>query len=938
MVSGLIDDYPNTFAVVSAHIGDDGYEIPWGGARADFYNVTGIPSFMYDGLQDAWPIGTYEAKFLARQAITTDVTIELTGSEAGEQTYEITARVCLEPAGTSKEMRVYMVQVLDHYPVPPSYSRNCLMQGAPTEDIDLNAGQCRNVKKTFTFDSTSWADQEEIKIIAWAQEPLSSYPAEVYQARTMTWPFPPSKLQIDWVTVGDPGNTADDEVMIDATTGYGSVDHEYLIGKHEVTNREYRQFLENVATVGDPNGLWNPNMEGTHGGIARTGSGTVGDPYQYAAKDDDPDWDDRPVNFVSWYDALRFANWLHNGQPEGAQDAATTEDGAYDMSLGASVVRKPGAVVFLPSEDEWYKAAYYKGGGTNAGYWDYPTQGDTAPCAEIPPGTCPQGAANYDDVVGPLYYTTQVGAYLAKPSDSAYGTFDQGGNVREWNEADVLGDGSSRGQRGGSWSSGAASLQASDRANSLATLESSDEGFRIAGLEDCNENGIPDECDLDCTTGGRCNVPGCGLATDCFAEGILDECSIANCPGGDPRCDDCNENLIPDTCDIDPSDPDGNGQVSADCDENNVPDECQADCQPNGIPDICDVNPADPDGDGQVSADSNGNNLPDECEWGPPLPAPYPHNRAKNRYITFDPDKETNDGLNLAFKVTLTSLTLGSCSGNGAPCRTDDDCRACSVTGTPCITVAADCEPGEVQTCDLTGETCVNDQAGSVGHSWWIGPEHPSANGVHLLVTEAYRKVSNAWPQVVQASDCEVVPIATFEVRAVSVGSGPPELESDAVEVSTTAKPNHWWADCVGELGSYCTLSWTPCTVDGDCALGSCYWTGWACHTDANCAGGTDVCVGGEVCIEIWPPADGFTNFQDVNAAVFTFSGLPTVMPTEVRNLDLHGNDAGNPKVDPPNQVVNFSDIANIVAAFEGRPYPYTDPVECPDIGAWPAP
>ena len=88
---------------------------------------------------------------------------------------------------------------------------------------------------------------------------------------------------------------------------------------------------------------------------------------------------------MSYYDALRFANWMHNGQPIGVQDASTTEDGAYDMSLGAAVVRKAGAKVFLPNEDEWYKAAYYKGGGTDAGYWDYATQSDTIPTLEAPP-------------------------------------------------------------------------------------------------------------------------------------------------------------------------------------------------------------------------------------------------------------------------------------------------------------------------------------------------------------------------------------------------------------------------------------------------------------------------------------------------------------------------------------------------------------------------
>jgi len=101
------------------------------------------------------------------------------------------------------------------------------------------------------------------------------------------------------------------------------------------------------------------------------------------------------------------------------------------------VRRKTGARFWLPNENEWYKAAYYKGGGTSAGYWSYPTASHPAPTAELPPGTdLLYGSANhYDDgYVDSTYYTTEVGAYTAKPSDSAYGTFDQAGNLWEWNE------------------------------------------------------------------------------------------------------------------------------------------------------------------------------------------------------------------------------------------------------------------------------------------------------------------------------------------------------------------------------------------------------------------------------------------------------------------------------------------------------------------------
>ncbi len=284
-------------------------------------------------------------------------------------------------------------------------------------------------------------------------------------------------VTIDYVPVGDAGNVNDIH-----GDGYGGVANPYLIGTYEVTNSQYAQFLNAVADA-DPNGLYNAEMGGGWndiGGISR--SGALGS-YEYAVRENRGN---RPVNYVSWYDTLRFSNWLHNGQPTGPQSTSTTEDGAYDMLLGSSVVRKPGARAFLPSEDEWYKAAYYKGDGDNAGYWDYPTQSDTAPTADAPPGADMfNGSANYADsgYVDPTYYTTEVGAYDAKPSDSAYGTFDQGGNLYEWNEADRSGDGSLRGLRGGSWEYSSFSLHALYRGYQFSpTLEYYDMGFRVASV------------------------------------------------------------------------------------------------------------------------------------------------------------------------------------------------------------------------------------------------------------------------------------------------------------------------------------------------------------------------------------------------------------------------------------------------------------------------
>jgi formylglycine-generating enzyme required for sulfatase activity len=283
----------------------------------------------------------------------------------------------------------------------------------------------------------------------------------------------PAQVIIEMTTVGDPANIPDDEVMpTDGTTDYGGVAYIYRIGRYEVTNSQYAEFLNAVA-ASDPNGLYNVNMGSGYGGITRSGSPGS---YTYSPIEGRGNM---PVNYVRWYDTLRFANWMHNGQPTFFNDPATTENGAYDMSLGSGVVRKPGARVFLPSEDEWYKVAYYKGGSADAGYWDCPTQSDTFPMAEGPPGTdFANGSANYDAWSGYIDLT-YVGSYTAKPSDSAYGTFDQGGNVSEWNE-DVVG--SYRGVRGGSFADPIGYAASYGRYYGTPTNESHTLGFRAAGV------------------------------------------------------------------------------------------------------------------------------------------------------------------------------------------------------------------------------------------------------------------------------------------------------------------------------------------------------------------------------------------------------------------------------------------------------------------------
>ena len=291
---------------------------------------------------------------------------------------------------------------------------------------------------------------------------------------------PAQAVTIDTVFVGDPGN--DGELSGAGAGGSGpnricgSVGYSYSIGKYEVTVAQYTDFLNKVART-DTYGLYSTYMDtaiDSYGCNIRRGgsSGT----YTYTIGNGTTDvllWANRPVNYVSYWDACRFANWLHNGQPMGLQTAATTERGAYTLDgytgqKGRDIQRNAGWKWAVTSEDEWYKAAYYKSGGTTAGYWDYPMQSNTptTPSNDI---TDPDGGNNanfYQNgyTLGSPYYRTNAGEF--EDSESAYGTFDQGGNVWEWNEAIVYEDSTYayRGLRGGCSESNASYyLQASYR-------------------------------------------------------------------------------------------------------------------------------------------------------------------------------------------------------------------------------------------------------------------------------------------------------------------------------------------------------------------------------------------------------------------------------------------------------------------------------------------
>jgi formylglycine-generating enzyme required for sulfatase activity len=246
-------------------------------------------------------------------------------------------------------------------------------------------------------------------------------------------------VSIALVPVGNPGNAND------PATGYGRVDYAYNVGKYEVTAGEYTAFLNAVASV-DTNGLYNTNMWYTPLGCMIQRSGSNGS-YTYSVA---ADYANRPVNFVSFWDACRFANWLQNGQKTGAQDASTTEDGTYTLTptgiANNTVTRNTGCSWALTGEDEWYKAAFYN--PASGSYYLYPTSSNTAPGRDM--SDVPGNNANYNGMpnspIQSPYYTTLVGEF--QNSASPYGTFDQCGNLLEWTDVIIS---SSRGIRGGSF-------------------------------------------------------------------------------------------------------------------------------------------------------------------------------------------------------------------------------------------------------------------------------------------------------------------------------------------------------------------------------------------------------------------------------------------------------------------------------------------------------
>jgi len=247
-------------------------------------------------------------------------------------------------------------------------------------------------------------------------------------------------VQMDMVTINNPSNAGN---PLSNPAGMGSVSYVFRMATQETSNSQYVQFLNSVDPSGsNPNGIYHSSMtDNALGGIVFDSSAAAGSKYSVKPGTRNAvaggTYANMPVNFVTWFSAARFINWLENGMQS---SPSSMETGSYTLNNATSgpiAARNPGAIYFLPSADEWYKAAFFNG----STYTTFQTNSNTTPTASLDLALVNVG--NFSNIAGgPI----DVGAYVN--TTSAYGLFDMLGNVAEMTDT-INGSGSYRAMGGG---------------------------------------------------------------------------------------------------------------------------------------------------------------------------------------------------------------------------------------------------------------------------------------------------------------------------------------------------------------------------------------------------------------------------------------------------------------------------------------------------------
>ena len=260
-----------------------------------------------------------------------------------------------------------------------------------------------------------------------------------------------NSFQIDFVTIGNPGNPGDPR--------RGSVPVTFRIGKYEIS--------EDVVAIANTLGVLN---------ISSDSRGP-----------------NKPATSISWNEAARFVNWLNVSSGYAAAYKFATQPGepGYDANANielwqpadagynpSNVYRNTRSQFFLPSMDEWYKAAYYD--PSKDIYYDHATSSSQRPASTT-------GGADAGTIVYDLIYLYPGGG----PADidfagglSTYGTMAQAGNVDEWLETAYDSNNNEvneyRHIHGGNWYSGIYQIRKTDDRGGAPYSEAYFMGFRVA--------------------------------------------------------------------------------------------------------------------------------------------------------------------------------------------------------------------------------------------------------------------------------------------------------------------------------------------------------------------------------------------------------------------------------------------------------------------------
>lgn len=236
--------------------------------------------------------------------------------------------------------------------------------------------------------------------------------------------IPACTCHINPVSVTDEGNQGDP-----AANHWGAVNYFFEIGKNDVTVQEYTNFLNAVAKK-DLYGLYDSRMNGPRVKLIQRNKADDGN-YSYKPVRGKEYY---PIVFVNYLSAQRYCNWLQNGALTAEELAEITETGSYELN-GATTKIVPvnsEAIYRLPTNNEYHKVTYYKGGGLEAGYYIYPTQSNKILDARTNIRTAPH-VANYG-----LYWTIGYGKNELHPAGAylkaagSYGTLDDACNVAQW--------------------------------------------------------------------------------------------------------------------------------------------------------------------------------------------------------------------------------------------------------------------------------------------------------------------------------------------------------------------------------------------------------------------------------------------------------------------------------------------------------------------------